>query len=125
MEFDPMEPPRLFTVGAGKEIEIRDCGRVRLEPDEQITFVTQSGTEFDLARKDWGYYATPSLNGRLTSFGLRGVLIKNRDTLRYFVLLVENGKEELFENYCQIENLAVISWLDSDEALQQLEAKHN
>jgi hypothetical protein len=53
--------------------------------------VTKSGAEYDVAAKDWGFYATPSLNGRLQQFGLRGVLIRNRGTGRYFVLLVEPG----------------------------------
>jgi hypothetical protein len=88
-----------------------------------VTFTLPGGGEYDLARKDWGFYATPSLNGRLEQFGLRGVLIKNRGSGRYFVLLVERGKEPLFETYCRKENLAVVAWLDSTAALQELEKK--
>jgi hypothetical protein len=84
--------------------------------------VTESGAEYDVAAKDWGFYATPSLNGRLQQFGLRGVLIRNRGTGRYFILLVEAGKEPLFDAYCEQENLAVITWLDNTEALDSLAA---
>ena len=124
MNIYPQKPARIFKVGKPEnKIVMKDCGKIILEPDEQITFKTESGAEYDLARKDWGFYSTPSLNGRLSSFGLRGVLIKNRETARFFVLLVEKGKEVLFDKYCKLENLAVISWLDCEESLKKLEKK--
>lgn len=120
MKFYPKHPPRRFSVGNTVKFEMRDCGDIALEADEQVTFVTESGAQYDVARKDWGFYATPSLNGRLETFALRGVLIRNRATGRYFVLLVERGREELFNNYCAAENLAVIAWLDGTAALDAL-----
>ena len=66
-------PPRRFAAGFGpRPIEMRDYGRLELDPDEQVTFTTPRGGEYDVARKDWGFYATPSLNGRLRGFGLSG-----------------------------------------------------
>ena len=123
MKFEPKDPPRRFPVGNSVKFDMRDCGNLRLDPDEQVTFVTASGAEYDVAAKDWGFYATPSLNGRLEQFGLRGVLIRNRSTGRYFVLLVERGREPQFDAYCEQENLAVIAWLDSTAALDDLAAK--
>lgn len=123
MKFEPKDPPRRFPVGNSVKFDMRDCGNLRLDPDEQVTFVTASGAEYDVAAKDWGFYATPSLNGRLEQFGLRGVLIRNRGTGRYFLLLVERGHETQFDAYCAQENLAVIAWLDSTEALDELAAK--
>ena len=124
MNIYPQNPARNFKVGKPEnKIVMKDCGKIILEPDEQITFKTESGAEYDLARKDWGFYSTPSLNGRLSSFGLRGVLIKNRETAKFFVLLLEKGKEALFDKYCKSENLAVISWLDCEESLKKLEKK--
>lgn len=123
MKVVPKTPPRKFRVGVRAQIEIRDCGTIELASDEQVTFTTPAGAEYDLARKDWGFYATPSLNGRLIQFGLRGVLIKNRGTGRFFVLLVERGREASFENYCAVENLKVISWLDNDAQLTLIERR--
>lgn len=123
MKFEPKDPPRRFPVGNSVKFDMRDCGNLRLDPDEQVTFVTASGAEYDVAAKDWGFYATPSLNGRLEQFGLRGVLIRNRGTGRYFVLLVERGREPQFDAYCLQENLGVIAWLDNTEALDALSAK--
>lgn len=120
MKFEAKNPPRAFTVGNSVKFELKDCGSVYLQPDEQVTFITESGAEYDVAAKDWGFYATPSLNGRLQQFGLRGVLIRNRSTGRYFILLVAQGRETAFNAYCHQENLAVIAWLDNTAALDSL-----
>lgn len=123
MKFVPRQPPRAFQVGPQGQITILDHGRIELEPNEQVTFTLPHGAEYDVTRKEWGFYATPSLNGRLEQFGLRGVLIKNRGTGRFFVLLVEKGKEAGFEDYCRAENLVAVAWLDSKEALESLERR--
>lgn len=123
MKFDPKDPPRGFKVGAAGSITMKDCGSLYLKPDEQITLTTESGAEYDIARKDWGFYATPSLNGRLPQFGLRGVLIQNRQSGRYFVLLVERGREPAFDAYLVEENLRVVHWLDTDESCRDLDLR--
>jgi len=119
MKFVPQTPPRTFEVGFGETIVMSDCGRVELEPEEQVTFTTPSGAEYDVARKSWGFYATPSLNARLTDFGLRPVLVRNRIG-RYFVLLVERGHEDEFEEYRAGEELQIVTWLDDDGALARI-----
>src|SRR5215475_15927324 len=110
MKFEPKTPPREFEVGYDVKGIIRDCGSMWLAADEQVTFLTEDGGEYDLTRKDWGFYATPSLNGRLAGFNLRAVLVKNRVD-RYFVMLVERGKEASFEKYVAQEPLKIITWL--------------
>ncbi len=122
MKINPIEPPRTFIVGHGAPIEMKDCARVELEADEQVTFVTASGTEYDLARKSWGYYATPSLNGRLAKFGLQAVLIKSTD-LKFYVYLVEKGKEADFHAYLEKEKNSIVCWLNTNEVLLELEQK--
>ncbi|NCY20570.1 hypothetical protein EBX31_01255 [bacterium] len=123
MKFLPQQPPRAFQVGSQGQITIFDHGKIDLQPNEQVTFVLPQGGEYDVTRKEWGFYATPSLNGRLEQFGLRGVLIKNRGTGRFFVLLVQKEKEVAFEQYCQTENLVAVAWLDSTAALESFEKK--
>ncbi len=116
------DPPRVFEVGFGETIRMEDCAHIELEPDEQVTFTTEGGAEYDVSRKSWGFYATPSLNARLAQFGLGAVLIKNRLN-RYFLMLVEQGKEALFERYLEVEGLTVVCWLDHTAALENLEGK--
>lgn len=119
MRITPCDPPRAFDVGRRVKIQLKDCARIALEPDEQVTFVTESGGEYDVARKSWGFYATPSTNQRLPRFGLRAVLVKSPDG-KHYVWLVERGKEPAFREYLEAEQQTVISWLDSDEALERL-----
>jgi len=122
MKFDVVDPPRIFEVGRGEIIQLKDCGRINLVPDEQVTFVTDSGAEYDVARKSWGFYATPSLNGRLKTFGLRAVLVKSPNS-KYYVFLVESGKEADFQRYLDSEGHTIVTWMDSDNTLEGLERK--
>jgi hypothetical protein len=121
MKFEAIEPPREFKVGSRDEITLKDCGRIQLEPNEQVTLVTDSGTEFDVARKSWGYYATPSLNRRLQRFNLRGALARGQGGETYFLLLVERGHEDEFNEYLTTTGMNLVCWLDSDSALKSLE----
>ena len=120
MRFAPIDPPRRFVVGAHGDVELRDCGTLGLDPDEQISLTTEAGAEYDVTRKEWGFYATPSLNERLSSFGLRAVLVAS-SARRYFVLLVETGREPAFQRYLADEELRIVAWLDSTDALQRLD----
>ena len=112
-------PPRKFECGFDVKRQISDCAKIELENDEQVTFTTADGGEYDVARKDFGFYATPSTNARLKRFGLRAVLAQNRLS-QFFVLLVEKGKERLFENYMEEEKMSIVMWLDDPERLAAL-----
>jgi hypothetical protein len=75
VKIELLDTPRRFRVGHGPEpIVLSDCGSVHAQPDEQLTFRVPSGREYDVCRKDWGFYATPSTNGRLKRFGWRTAL---------------------------------------------------
>lgn len=111
MKFTPVDPPREFRAGAGDGVIIRDCGRLELDTNEQITVITAAGGEWDIARKKWGFYATPSLNRRLLQSGLRALLAGNEAGDR-FLWLVERGREAEMETYVQGERQRVIGWLD-------------
>jgi hypothetical protein len=122
MDIKIQKPPRVFSVGKNKEIQVKDCASIYLEPNEQVTFKTFQGGEYDVAMKEWGFYATPSLNGRLASFGLRAVLIKSFER-KFYIFMVEKGREDLFEAYLKKERHCIVTWLDTDKALTRLEKK--
>jgi hypothetical protein len=117
MNFEHHIPARSFMVGNTKKLRIRHCASVELDPDEQLTFMTKSGSEFDIIQKEWGFYATPSLNGRLLSHGLHAVLVRNITNRRYYILLVQNDCYPDFYAYLSQQDMEVITWLDSDDAL--------
>ncbi len=121
MKLNVADPPRIFQVtGVRKTHRIKDCAEILLEPDEQITLKTAAGAECDVVRKSWGYYATPSLNSRLIRYGLRAVLIRNPKG-HYFIWLVETGCEADFLQYLDAEKHRIVTWLDTDEALETLD----
>ncbi len=109
------DPPRRYAIG---NATIADCATIELVANEQVTF--QDG--YDVTRKAWGWYATPSLNGRLLANRLRAAIAVNQAG-RAFVLLVEAGREALFEDYLVAENMHVLAWLDSDQAIAALKRK--
>lgn len=111
MKFTENNPPRKFTVGKYSPIELADCGKIELAPDELVTFTAEGGAEYDVGRKSWGFYATPSINGRLKSFGLKTALVCNAAD-QYFVMLVEKSKMAEFLAYLQQEHSTVVEWLD-------------
>ena len=110
VEFNKKEPPREFRVGRRGVISMSDCGTLVLEDDEQVTFVSSSGAEYDVASKSWGYYATPSVNGRLKAFGYKTAFVKNAKGALY-VMIVEQAKMKEFLSYCEQESQTVVEWL--------------
>lgn len=110
------DPLRTFPVGiAGTTLQ--HCADVQLEPDEMVTFITSAGREYDVARKSWGYYATPSLGGRLVANGFRAALVRNIDTRHCFVVLVEVDRLEEWREYNRRERQEVVLWLDDFDRL--------
>lgn len=120
MRFHPTDPPRAFQVGRIVPSELRDCGRVELEPDEQVTFVTEAGARYDVVRKSWGFYATPSLAHRLPAGGLRPALVRSPQD-RHYVMLVERGHEQDFADYLRSEAHEIVTWLDTPERLRAVD----
>ena len=116
MKVREVQPPREFRVGRDGGITLKDCARVLLGHDEQVTFVTPDGKEYDVARKSWGFYATPSTNGRLREFGWRSALVRSPNG-RHNVMLVDGARLDEFNAYVARESLRVVCWLDDDAAL--------
>ncbi|MFN3200752.1 MAG: hypothetical protein ACE366_20305 [Bradymonadia bacterium] len=105
---------RRFQVGAGDAIvQLTHTHDVHPEPDEQVTFHAGEA-EYDVVRKSWGFYATPSVNGRLKRFGLRTALVENPAGLRY-VLLVDRTQMADFEAYLRDQCMTVLTWLDDPD----------
>ncbi len=109
MKLDKKDPPRHFAV---KGVTLAHVADVALAPGEIVTFTTPAGGEYDVTRKDWGFYATPSVNKRLKDFGLRTALAETSATGARYVLLVERGKETAFQAYLDDQGMRVVTWLD-------------
>jgi hypothetical protein len=114
------DPPRRFDADGTGRFIMTDAGRIELSADEQVTFIAHTGSEYDVARKVWGYYATPSLNSRLPAKGLRPALVLG-DGGRFYLCLVEKGCEASFAEYLQRSGMRVIGWLDDAAILDRIQ----
>lgn len=89
--------------------QARSIGEITLASDEQVTFATPGGAEYDVAPKDWGLYATPSLGARLPRFQLRAAFVRSAAGLH--LMLVEVGKESEFEQQMSKANITIEAWV--------------
>ena len=76
-------------------------------------FLSKNKKEYDFVKKDWGYYATPSINSRLKKFKFLTFLIKNKLTKFLFILVVYKEKMSLFKKYLKKEKLEIIDCLSN------------
>jgi len=109
-------PARSFKVGKYQDISLNDMGEIYLAPNEQVTFMTADQKEYDVCRKEWGYYATPSMNDRLRRFGFKTALVRNAKG-QVYIMIVEENKMDLFNKYIAQEDNYVMKWLDKEELL--------
>lgn len=107
MKIKIRKKPRIFKVNVGStKIQLNDMAKITLKKNEQVTF-KYLNSEYDVAKKDWGYYATPSINGRLKQFGFRTFLIKNKRDKLYIFLVLKN-KFKSFKKYCKDDNQKIV-----------------
>lgn len=120
MKIREIDPPRQFGTGPEGRTALKHCADIELAPDEQVTFIASDGSEHDVVRKAWGYYATPSINNRLRGFGLQAVLARSGD--KFFVLLVHDDSHDDFHAYLDEQGMAIVTWLD-EAAVAKLEGR--
>jgi len=99
---------RSFKVG--KNIKLKCVGDIFLKNDELITFRDKK-KEFDITKKNWGYYATPSIDKRLKNYGYSTAIIQNKISKNIFIVLVDKKKKKIFSKYIKGENIKIIKWL--------------
>lgn len=110
MKLKIRKKPRQFSVGKNNKIKINDFGKIYLENNEQLTFITENNSKYDVTRKNWGFYATQSVNSRLKK-NFKTALAHNASN-KIYVMLVEKKFLKEFKKYCVKENQKIICWLD-------------
>ena len=112
-KFSLLKPPRRFQPTQLSKVKINEVARIELATDEQVCLVTSMGSEYDILRKEWGYYATPSINKRLSENGFDVYLVKN-SLNHFFLMLVMMCKYIMFVQYCEKEGLTIVIKLDEN-----------
>lgn len=100
---------RKFKVGISN-ITINEVAKISLKQNEMVTFFNGK-IEYDVVKKNWGYYATPSINKRLLKFNLKTCIIKSEITKNSFIILVQKDKKKEFNKYLKDEMCKVVKWL--------------
>ncbi len=102
---------RKFVVGKKRDITLTDVGHIFLNDNENITLKSSKKKEYDICKKNWGYYGTPSLNKRLMKYGFLGALTKNTIYKTYGLMIVEKNKKKKFLKYLKNQDMILICWL--------------
>ena len=71
MKIKNIYPARKFLVGKKKNIRIKEVAFLKLKNNEQVVFNCFYPKKYDFVKKNWGYYATPSINSRLKNQGFK------------------------------------------------------
>jgi hypothetical protein len=103
---------RKFKPSKYSDVVLKDCGKIILNNNEQVTFSDKykQNNDYDVTKKDWGYYATPSINSRLKKNNLISHIVINKYTNFFYIMLVHKNKKQLFLKYLKKENLKIITW---------------
>jgi hypothetical protein len=99
-------------VFCNKNINIKKVANIKIKNDCMVTFINNDKKEYDFCKKKWGYYATPSINHRLTDNNFRTVIIKNILN-KHFICVVEKDKIKEFSDYLKKDKQKVIMWLNN------------
>ena len=97
---------RKFAVGLKKNTIIKDLGKVYLNDNEQLTFIRKK-SQYDLVKKNWGYYATPSINKRLKSFAFRTFITRNSFG-HIYIMIVHKEKVKQFKRYLKMDKINIV-----------------
>ena len=95
MKIKLKKKPRQFIVGKNKDIKILDIGFLNLNDNEQITLKNKKFVN-EVTKKDWGYYLTNSINGRLINNGFKSYLVSNKKKKSSFWLCKKIKKKNLW-----------------------------
>ena len=109
---------RDFTVGI-KKIKIKHKANIFLADNEMVTFIDKRKMSYDVTKKNWGYYATPSINGRLKNNKFKTALVSNEQG-KIFIMLVEKNNINKFKLYCKNEKQKIIIWLDDNKKTKKM-----
>ena len=113
MKIKTRKKPRIFKVNVGNtKIQLNDMAKITLKENEQVTFECLK-SEYDVAKKDWGYYATPSINKRLKKFRYECALIKNSQN-KFFLCLINKDMKKKFMLYLKKDGQKIVCWLNSN-----------
>ncbi len=96
---------RSWIVGTNKDIVITEKLKIKLNDNEQVSFVgTKKKINYEICKKNWGYYISPSIDKRLKDYGHTVYITKNKNG-QVYLMAVDFKKIKRFILYCKKEKL--------------------
>lgn len=90
---------RKFKPSKEFDIVINEKAKIYLQDNEQITLIDKFNNEYDIVKKPWGYYSTPSINKRLLKNNYHAYLVQNINNKTIFLFTVLKNKKEMMRKY--------------------------
>ncbi len=109
MNVEITKTPRVFKV---EGVRIKDFGKIFLKEDEMISFKRENNKEYDFVSKEWGFYATPSVNKRLKKEGFKTAIVVN-SLNQIYINVVDDQELKSFHEYLNDSNLKILCWMDN------------
>ena len=101
---------RKFKVGFKENsLIITHIADIKLKDNELVNFKFGK-YDYNLVKKNWGFYATPSINSRLKREGFKTALVENSFSDTY-IMLVHKLKINKFKKYCKDHKQKIVKWL--------------
>ncbi len=99
---------RKFTVGKNNDIKITHKADIVLKDNEMVSFFTKNKKQYDITKKDWGFYLSQSIHHRVLNEGFKIAIVKNKIQRKY-LMAVDIKKINNFKKYCEKEKL-LLRW---------------
>ena len=102
---------RKFRPSKKSGVIITEKAKIYLKHNEQITLIDNNKNQYDIVKKSWGYYSTPSINKRLKNNNHIVCIVKNIENKTFFLFSVNIKKKIEFNKYLNKNKIKVIKWL--------------
>ena len=102
---------RKFKPSPHSKIILKDCGKIFLNNDELVSFCSKNNnnSNYEITKKNWGFYATPSINKRLKNNNFETFIVVNKFK-DFFIMIVYKNKKKLFLDNLKKNQLKKVPW---------------
>ena len=101
---------RKFKPSSKSRVIITEKAKIYMKHNEQITLIDINKNQYDIVKKSWGYYSTPSINKRLKNNNHKACIVKNIEKKTIFLFSVNIKKKNEFNKYLKKNKIKVIKW---------------
>ena len=83
---------------------------MKIKKNKKIRKFSIKKQEYDLCKKEWGFYATPSINSRLKNNNFTTLIVQGKKFGKFYIHIVDKKKINVHKKYLKSEKLKIIKW---------------